>query len=67
MTDRKFKSGEVVRLKSGGPSMTVGGYDSVGMVICRWFDGKAPMSDTFDEDSLERGQPETGVRTLTRA
>jgi uncharacterized protein YodC (DUF2158 family) len=38
-----FKVGDVVRLKSGGPSMTVTGVgDSMGTptVWCRWFDEK---------------------------
>jgi uncharacterized protein YodC (DUF2158 family) len=28
-----------VRLKSGGPKMTVAGYNTLGVVICQWFVG----------------------------
>lgn len=37
MTTR-FSSGELVRLKSGGPTMTVKGQDNYENVFCIWFD-----------------------------
>lgn len=49
-------SGDVVMLKSGGPTMTV---DSVGdhygttSVFCTWFDGKRKQSDAFPITSVE--------------
>jgi uncharacterized protein YodC (DUF2158 family) len=55
----KFKVGDIVRLKSGGPEMTVkmerhnsithehDGYD------CQWFGGKKLEVGRFPEDSLE--------------
>jgi uncharacterized protein YodC (DUF2158 family) len=53
----QFKSGDVVCLKSGGPSMTVeqSGLDGFGKprVWCDWFDGKKKISDTFSPESLE--------------
>ena len=33
------KSGSLVELISGGPTLSVVGYDSVGSVICERFDG----------------------------
>jgi uncharacterized protein YodC (DUF2158 family) len=49
-----------VRLKSGGPKMTVAGYDLYGLgatektYLCRWFDEKnKPMERTFSEAELE--------------
>jgi uncharacterized protein YodC (DUF2158 family) len=51
--------GDVVRLKSGGPSMTVkdkGDYSPLGPnpgVRCTWFDGKNKKEDTFHEDTVE--------------
>ena len=66
MADEKFKSGDVVRLKSGGPKMTAGGYSMSSQVICRWFDGTKPMSDTFDEDSLDRVDPRKAAAACDR-
>jgi|ERR1700730_10016192 uncharacterized protein YodC (DUF2158 family) len=34
----KWKLGDVVRVKSGGPLMTVGSINKSGKVICEWFD-----------------------------
>lgn len=39
MAKKKFKIGDNVRLKSGGPQMTVVGYTENGQVECCWFDG----------------------------
>jgi uncharacterized protein YodC (DUF2158 family) len=35
--EQKFKTGDVVELKSGGSAMTVAEYDQDGFVICEWF------------------------------
>jgi uncharacterized protein YodC (DUF2158 family) len=35
--ETKFKTGDIVRLKSGGPKMTVNGYTPYGQVECVWF------------------------------
>ena len=54
MADHKFKNGDPVRLKSGGPKMTVVKYDDMGLgVYCRWFVGQESKGDFFPEDSLE--------------
>jgi uncharacterized protein YodC (DUF2158 family) len=52
-----FKPGDVVRLKSGGPKMTV---DQVGddqfqhrMVWCDWIEGNKKFTETFPPTSLE--------------
>jgi uncharacterized protein YodC (DUF2158 family) len=52
-----FKPGDIVRLKSGGPNMTVdkSGTDSFGRerVWVEWFDeNKKTSRDTFGPDSL---------------
>jgi uncharacterized protein YodC (DUF2158 family) len=58
MTDFPFKAGDVVRLKSGGPKMTVDQVAERAMTLeptvwCSWFDGAKKISDTFAPDALE--------------
>jgi uncharacterized protein YodC (DUF2158 family) len=48
MSDNQWKPGDLVGVKSGGPTMTVAGESQLGMVICEWFDGKKQMSGTFN-------------------
>jgi uncharacterized protein YodC (DUF2158 family) len=53
--------GLIVRLKSGGPTMTVADYDSH-KVECVWFDGTTKKSANFDRESLEEAsQTESGL------
>ncbi|HTF67347.1 MAG TPA: DUF2158 domain-containing protein [Edaphobacter sp.] len=54
----EFMPGDVVRLKSGGPKMTV---DQTGdnqfqrpTVWCDWIEGNKKFSDTFPPTSLEK-------------
>ena len=56
-----FKSGDVVRLKSGGPTMTIVGSPGVGLAVA-WFDGNTLMrhttgNDLFPPEALERAEP----------
>jgi len=61
--EQKFKIGDVVILKSGGPKMTITndktGVDmSLGNVWngrydCKWFDGDSMQKSRFPQDSLE--------------
>jgi uncharacterized protein YodC (DUF2158 family) len=56
MTDKentKIQAGDVVRLKSGGPDMTVERKDIDGSCICAWFENSIPYSKNFFEDSLK--------------
>jgi uncharacterized protein YodC (DUF2158 family) len=51
-----FKSGDVVKLKSGGPKMTVtsaGENYGDAVVYCAWFDGVKKMTGDFPPDALE--------------
>jgi uncharacterized protein YodC (DUF2158 family) len=49
----KFNAGEVVRLVSGGPPMTVSGYED-GHVVCDWFDERRQrQSGVYRETSLK--------------
>ncbi len=51
-----FKRGDVVRLKSGGPAMTVehvgAGLDNTRMVDCVWFQGTQTVRGNFAADAL---------------
>ena len=62
----KFKSGDVVKLKSGGPKMTVAMVtedDDCAIVHCSWFDKNSLFEKDFDEDLLAQYQPSpVGVR-----
>ena len=57
----KFKIGDQVQLKSGGPVMTVAGVveghpgvmnHAEGHVRCQWFSGKKLENGTFPAESL---------------
>jgi len=65
----EFKSGDVVRLISGGPDMTVVEYvlalgekeflsNTSNWVDCVWFDGKKRQTGRFPPESLERVKQE---------
>jgi uncharacterized protein YodC (DUF2158 family) len=56
----KFAVGDIVKLKSGGPEMTVQTLpDSSGKYYtCQWFAGKKLESGRFPADSLEQVQAE---------
>jgi uncharacterized protein YodC (DUF2158 family) len=49
---RFLHEGDIVRLKSGGPPMTVA-LGGVGRVRCQWFDTKNQLlTETFDTNLL---------------
>lgn len=51
---RQYKTGDIVMLKSGGPDMTVKGYDPINaQLICQWFAGSKLNAGYFDPDSVE--------------
>ncbi len=56
-----WKPGDIVRLKSGGPMMTV---DAVGehmgsqAIWCTWFVGTKKFNDTFGPHSLKSAENE---------
>lgn len=55
----KFKIGDVIILKSGGPAMTVhniGDFAATSPdigLLCVWFDGAKRVEDVFHPDSVE--------------
>ena len=54
----KFKTGDVVRRKSGGPRMTVvsyGEYRGKRKCLCKWFDNRGePKTDPFLDSELDQ-------------
>lgn len=53
-----FKIGDLVRLKSGGPLMTVNGVSAYGSITCFWFSRTTykVRSCTFNAKALERSE-----------
>ncbi len=50
----KFKAGDQVELKSGGPTMTVDRLSTDSEhVTCNWFTGKKIEEHIFNQDSLK--------------
>ncbi|HCQ8179606.1 YodC family protein [Morganella morganii] len=56
---KKFKAGDIVRLKSGGPDMTIKAFTLTQgeAYICQWFAGKKLEQGFFKEDSIELVSP----------
>jgi uncharacterized protein YodC (DUF2158 family) len=58
MANAAFTVGEIVKLKSGGPDMTVKLVPSAinpgTSYTCQWFAGKKLEQGTFPGDSLEK-------------
>lgn len=53
-----FTIGDVVRLKSGGPKMTIKELDvSNNYTYCVWHDGASLQSSDFDSRTLEKYVP----------
>lgn len=55
----KFKPGDIVQLKSGGPAMTVENvvsYDST-TYGCSWFSGAKDSHKRFAEEALQKFVP----------
>ena len=52
--------GSIVRLKSGGPPMTVVADLGGGRVQCRWFSGSVPHRGPFPVAALAPVETETG-------
>lgn len=59
-----FNEGDVVRLKSGGPDMTVdwaGDVNFSGILVpsvkCKWFEGKKLLEAEFKPELLEKVNP----------
>lgn len=56
----KFKIGDLVKLKSGGPLLTVTNIEqelTFIAIVCVWFDGGDPKVNKFKEETLGLCQP----------
>ncbi len=72
MAEQKFFTGQTVKLKSGGPVMTVMGTPAFGMsqntYVCQWFSGKSYKQAEFPGPNLKLAAPEDAPkRMVTRA
>lgn len=52
MSNTTFRAGELVQLKSGGPTMTVRSRSVDGTVNCQWFGGKKLEHGYFNVETL---------------
>ncbi|EOW9291631.1 DUF2158 domain-containing protein [Vibrio cholerae] len=55
-----YKVGDIVKLKSGGPDMTVQSKSPIGF-WCQWFAGKKLERGQFPVDSLQLAQGPTNA------
>ena len=56
--DEQFPVGTIVKLKSGGPDMTVQTNDEYGYVFAQWFAGKKLEKGRFPANSLDEIKPD---------
>lgn len=61
----EFKIGDVVRLKSGGPDMTVVSLNEnsmthKGQIKCQWFEKNRPQDSIFPSAALEKVDEDAG-------
>ena len=61
----KFKVGDVVQLKSGGPSMTVQEITEE-EALCVWFNRAEQMRDSFAAPALQIAPPRVKRKVITR-
>lgn len=64
--EQKFKPGDIVQLKSGGPSMTVRAYEPTDgdEVTCGWFEGNTLYEKAFHQDMLNNYQEISSERPI---
>ena len=60
--DTKFKPGEIVQLKSGGPKMTVkdSAPTDTNVIFCQWFAGSKLEAGVFRSESLQQAPVDPG-------
>jgi uncharacterized protein YodC (DUF2158 family) len=65
MVSEAFKPGDLAKLKSGGPTMSVATYDKSGRAYCYWFVGTARKEGSFSDDSLEPADQDSPTTPIT--
>jgi uncharacterized protein YodC (DUF2158 family) len=63
----KFKAGDTVMLKSGGPVMTVVMIDSKGAIHCKWFWQGQIQQQLFGPASIRLTSPARSARQAARS
>jgi uncharacterized protein YodC (DUF2158 family) len=54
----EIRPGKLVKLKSGGPPMTVAVFDTVdGLIYCHWIAGGRPFAARYSAEMLEPAPP----------
>jgi uncharacterized protein YodC (DUF2158 family) len=68
MSEQRFSTGQTVKLKSGGPVMTVMGTNAFGlnpnMYVCQWFSGKSYKQAEFPALNLKLAAPEEAPKRI---
>ncbi len=69
--EHQFKEGDVVSLKSGGPTMTIEGIGDYGMSIkekafCVWFEGTKRHEALFELSSLTPVTTQAATASVVR-
>ncbi|RPI19510.1 MAG: DUF2158 domain-containing protein [Ignavibacteriae bacterium] len=54
LTSLNFHKGDIVRLKSGSPQMTIQAITNNGLVDCIWFDKDGKHVESFPVETLEK-------------
>ena len=60
-----IRPGDTVKLKSGGPVMTIDSIDIVGKFVCHWFEGRARKTAEFSPNALILAKPEDSGGTTS--
>ncbi|MCW3120420.1 MAG: putative small protein [Chitinophagaceae bacterium] len=61
MAEAEIKLGDVVWLKSGGPAMTINGFNANNAFVCSWFVENKADSASFFAVALTKEKPKSNV------
>jgi len=66
MLPPKEAVGELVQLKSGGPTITIVAFLQDGRALCKWFRGSKLQKEALPMDALQTPQPEKRLRRAAK-